>query len=68
VVGDATLRNAEGGALLSQTATREANVLAYDDTFRLIGILATLTTLYLGFLLARRGWRARRDAVLGATT
>ena len=33
VVGDPTLRNAEGGALLAQTATREANVLAYDDTF-----------------------------------
>ncbi|WP_260597747.1 MFS transporter [Sphingomonas endolithica] len=68
VMGDATLRTAEGGALLSQTATREANVLAYDDTFRLIGILATLTTLYLGFLLARRGWRERRDAVRGVTT
>ena len=60
VIGDPTLRSAEGGALLSQTATREANVLAYNDTFRLIAVLAALTTTYLAFLLARRSWRARR--------
>ncbi|MEH3035938.1 MAG: MFS transporter [Sphingomonas adhaesiva] len=60
VVGDPALRSAEGGALLSQTATREANVLAYDDVFRLIAVLAALTFLYLLFLLARRQWRERR--------
>jgi MFS family permease len=62
VVGDPALRSAEGGALLSQAATREANVLAYDDMFRLIAVLATLTFLYLFFLLARRSWRERRMA------
>ncbi|UIJ45155.1 MFS transporter [Sphingomonas cannabina] len=62
VVGDPALRSAEGGALLSQTATREANVLAYNDTFRLIAWLAAATTLYLMFLLIRRAWRARRMA------
>lgn len=60
VVGDPALRAAEGGALLSQSATREANVLAYNDTFRLISVLAALTTAYLAFLLGRRSWRARR--------
>ncbi len=60
VIGDPGLRSAEGGALLSQTATREANVLAYDDVFRLIAVLAALTFLYLLFLLARRHWRERR--------
>ncbi|QNQ11715.1 MFS transporter [Sphingomonas alpina] len=68
VIGDPTLRAAEGGALLSQTATREANVLAYNDTFRLIAVLAALTTLYLAFLLARRSWRARRAAMIEAAT
>ncbi|MGH6615071.1 MFS transporter [Sphingomonas sp.] len=68
VIGDPTLRAAEGGALLSQTATREANVLAYNDTFRLIAVLAALTTLYLAFLLARRTWRARRAAMMEAAT
>lgn len=64
VVGDPALRAAEGGALLSQAATREANVLAYDDTFRLIGVLAALTTAYLGFLMVRRRWRERRAAAV----
>jgi MFS family permease len=65
VVGDPTLRSAEGGALLAQTATREANVLAYDDTFRLVAILAGLTTAYLAFLLIRRTRRERRAALAG---
>jgi MFS family permease len=67
VVGDPTLRNAEGGALLSQTATREANVLAYDDTFRLVAILAGLTTAYLAFILIRRTRRERRAALAKAS-
>ena len=62
VVGDPALRSAEGGALLSQTATREANVLAYNDVFRLIAVLAALTTAFLAFLLLRRDWRSRRAA------
>ncbi len=62
VVGDPSLRSAEGGALLSQAATREANVLAYDDMFRLIAVLAALTFFYLLFLLLRRSWRARVQA------
>jgi hypothetical protein len=62
VVGDPALRTAEGAAILSQTVTREANVLAYDDTFRLIAVLAGLTFTYLAFLLGRRTWRQRRDA------
>ena len=64
VVGDPALRTAEGGALLSQAATREANVLAYNDTFRLISLLAALTTLFLAVLLVRRTLRERRAAVV----
>jgi len=60
VVGDPTLRQAEGGALLSQATTREANVLAYNDTFRLIALLAALTFAYLLFLIVRRSIRERR--------
>lgn len=63
VVGDPALRSAEGGALLSQTTRREANVLAYADVFRLIAVLAGLTFFYLLFLLLRRRWRARREAL-----
>lgn len=60
VIGDPALRAAERGALLAQSATREANVLAYDDTFRMIAVLAATTTVYLLFLLLRRASRARR--------
>ncbi len=60
VVGDPALRAAEGNAILSQTATREANVLAYNDVFRLVSLLAAATAAYLMFLLARRSWRARK--------
>jgi len=63
VVGDPTLRSAEGAALLSQATTREANVLAYNDVFRLVAVLAALTFLYLFFLLVRRAIRARRGVV-----
>ncbi len=57
VIGDPALRAAEGRVLLSQTATREANVLAYDDVFRLIALLAAATSAYLTILLLRRAWR-----------
>jgi MFS family permease len=67
VLGDPALRAAEGGALLSQTATREANVLAYEDVFRLVAICAAATTVYLAFVIARRGVRARRAAKRVAT-
>jgi MFS family permease len=63
VITDPALRSAEGSSLLAQTVAREANVLAYDDTFRLIALLAALTTLYLGFILWRRNRRARRAAL-----
>jgi MFS family permease len=67
VVGDPALRSAEGAALLSQTATREANILAYNDVFRLIALLAAQTCAYLGFLLFRRSWRERRAMGMKAT-
>jgi hypothetical protein len=65
VVGDPALRSAEGATILSQTVTREANVLAYADVFRLIALLAGLTFFYLLFLLIRRARRERRAALAG---
>lgn len=66
VIGDPGLRSAEGAAILAQTATREANILAYNDTFRLVAILAAITTAYLLTLLALRARRARIAARVGA--
>ncbi|MES2422394.1 MAG: MFS transporter [Pseudomonadota bacterium] len=65
VIVDPSLRNAEGAAILSQTTTREANVLAYADVFRLIAVLAGATFGYLLFLLARRARRERRARLEG---
>ncbi|KKW93986.1 MULTISPECIES: MFS transporter [Sphingobium] len=46
-LGDPALRQAEGGVLLGQQVAREANILAFNDVFLLVGVLATLAFLYL---------------------
>jgi len=46
VVGDPTLRTAEGAALLGQRVTREANILAYNDVFLVIAVIAILLVLW----------------------
>ncbi|MBU3077452.1 MFS transporter [Sphingomonas sp. XMGL2] len=45
-VGDPALRGAEGSVLLAQQIAREANILAYNDVFLLVGMLAVLATLW----------------------
>lgn len=47
VLTDPALRNAEGLALLSQQATREANVLAYNDAFLLVAVIAAFALMAL---------------------
>lgn len=56
VVGDPTLRTAEGAALLSQQVTREAHILAYNDVFMLIGVLAVLGVIW-GLAIQYSIWR-----------
>lgn len=46
IVADPALRTAQGVALLGQKATREANVLAYNDVFLVIAVLAFLLFLW----------------------
>ncbi len=46
-LGDPALRQAEGGVLLAQQVSREANVLAYNDLFMLVGVLASIGFVYL---------------------
>jgi len=48
VLSDPVLRQAEGVALLGQQVTREANILAYNDVFMVIAVLATLAFLLTG--------------------
>jgi hypothetical protein len=46
VLGDTVQRGAEGTVLLAQTVSREANILAYNDLFLLIGLLAAAATIW----------------------
>lgn len=41
-IGDPALRSAEGAAILSQQVSREAQILAFNDVFLLVGVLAVL--------------------------
>ncbi len=46
-LGDPALRQAEGVVLQGQLVTREANILAFNDVFLLVGALSTAAFLYL---------------------
>jgi MFS family permease len=56
VVGDPALRSAQGTAILAQQVAREANILAFNDVFLLVGVLAILVALW-GFGIR---WSIRR--------
>lgn len=46
VIGDPAQRGAEGVVLLARTVTREANILAFNDVFLLIGVLSVATVIW----------------------
>ncbi|SEO19433.1 Major Facilitator Superfamily protein [Duganella sp. CF517] len=52
-LADPTMRNAQGVASLGAAAAREANILAYNDVFLMIALVAVLT---LAWMLARYLW------------
>ena len=62
VMTDPSLRAGEGAALLAQQATLQATVLAYDDVFATVAVLAVLVFFYLLFLRVRAELRQRREA------
>jgi len=53
VLTDPAARTRQGIALLTQTQTREANILAYNDVFLAIAVLATLLA---AWIFARALW------------
>ncbi|MDB5741509.1 MAG: transporter, partial [Alphaproteobacteria bacterium] len=55
-----------GAALLQQRLMVEANILAYNDVFRLVAMLALMTAAYVFYLIIRAARRARREALAGA--
>jgi MFS family permease len=50
---------AQGSAALAQSAAREAAVLAFNDVFRFVALLAVATALFVLFFVLRDLWRAR---------
>ena len=59
---DPALLKAEGAALLSRQATQQANVLAYNDVFLMIAVIAALGCAWVTVVHLRPRWKARRDA------
>jgi len=47
IIADPELRTQVGMRVLANAATREANVLAYNDVFMLIGVIAVLTMIWI---------------------
>jgi len=60
---DPGIRGTTGLSSLSQRVAIEANVLAYNDVFRLVAIVAAATTLFLFSLLVYRRHNARIAAL-----
>lgn len=66
VIGDPTLRAAEGQVLLQQQITQQAHVLAYNDVFLLISAFAAIGCLWVTFHHLRPRFEARRAARLAS--
>lgn len=60
VIGDPALRSAEGSVLLARAVAREANILAFNDVFMLVGVLAVAAVIW--GVLIRRGIVRRGEA------
>lgn len=63
VIADPALRGEVGLRLLANAATREANILAYNDVFMLIGAIAVLTMLWIFIRSLRLRYLARQAAI-----
>ena len=61
-ITDPALLNAEGAALLGRQVTQQANVLAYNDVFLVIAVIAALGCAWVTVTHLRPRWKARRDA------
>jgi hypothetical protein len=60
VVDDPSARAAQGDGLTARALAREANILAFNDVFRLVAALALLTAAYLAGLIGFNAVRRRR--------
>ncbi|UAL10185.1 MFS transporter [Caulobacter segnis] len=61
-VVDPAAQAAQGVALLGQALSREAAILAFNDVFRLVAILALLTAAYVAYVIVFNTLRRRSQA------
>ncbi|MDI1366472.1 MAG: MFS transporter [bacterium] len=59
---DPALRAADASLLLTQQVTQQANILAFNDVFLVIGLIALVQFFYAGFLFARLALRMKAAA------
>ena len=62
VISDPGLRAAQGLGTLAQQVTQQANVLAYNDVFLVVAVIAALGSAWVTVTHLRPRWKARRDA------
>jgi hypothetical protein len=65
-VTDPALRSALGVRELGVAASREANVLAYNDVYFAIAAIAVMTMIWLTIVATRSRLRARRERLMSA--
>jgi len=66
VITDPAGRATQGAGLLSQALQREATILAFNDVFRLVAVLALITALYVIYIRVFN-FISQRRALAGAT-
>lgn len=62
-VTDPAQQAAQGGGLLVRAVTREATILAFNDVFRFVAMLALSTAVFGLCFVLRDAWRARRKVL-----
>ena len=67
IIDDPGQRGIQGAALLGQKLTAEANILAYNDVFRLVAILAVIISGYLFYLIGWAAYCSRKKALQGVS-
>jgi hypothetical protein len=60
VITDPARQGAVGGLLLSQSAAREATILAFEDVFRFVALLALAAASYVFSLVLLDWWKAHK--------
>ena len=67
-VSDPAQQLAQGSALLAQAQAREATILAFNDVFGLVSLLALATAVFTLGLILRDRWRAWPRVAAGVST